>query len=118
MIYLIIIFILAILAILDFFDFKIKKETRGRIEILNSEEAISNKLSFLKYTVYIVIIIMLCIFAGLRFYVGLDYSSYSNIFYQIMSGQNVHLEPGFVYFNKLISKIGRASCRERVCLYV
>ena len=102
MIYLIIIFTLAIFAILDFFDFKIKKEARGRIEILNSEEAIPNKLSFFKYTVYIAIIIILSIFAGLRFYVGLDYSSYSNIFYKIMSGQNVHLEPGFVYFNKLI----------------
>ena len=102
MIYLIIIFILAILAILDFFDFKIKKNGWRRIEILSSEEAILNKSKVLKGTIYIVVIVMLSMFAGFRFYVGLDYSSYSNIFYQIMNGQNVHLEPGFVYFNKLI----------------
>ena len=104
MIYLIITFILAILAILDFFDFKIKKNGWRRIEILSNKEVTLNKSKILKGTIYILVIVMLSIFAGCRFYVGLDYSSYSNIFYKIMSGQNVHLEPGFVYSNKLIGK--------------
>ena len=103
MIYLIIIFILAILALLDFANINIKKEVTGADKEVNLKGGISTKISFTKYSIYILALAILIIFAGLRYYVGLDYSSYSTIFYQVMGGRVVHLEPGFIYFNKFIA---------------
>ena len=98
MIYLVGLIVLVILAILDFFCLEKEKSISSRAKI--KREAINS--SIYKNVIYIVIISVLIFFAGLRYYIGLDYSMYSNIFYEIMSGQNIHLEPGFVFFNKLI----------------
>ena len=103
MIYLIILAILVIMAILDFSDlcFEEKKNDKSKHSDrkIKSKLALKNKL--LKNSIYIV---CLSIFAGCRYYTGLDYSTYADIFYQIRNGVNIHLEIGFVYLNQLIAK--------------
>ncbi|WP_297438329.1 EpsG family protein [uncultured Clostridium sp.] len=104
MIYLIILFALAIFAILDFFHVREKTVAGAGGKHVAEKIDDSNKIGGFKLTIFILIVLGLIAFAGFRYYVGLDYSSYSNIFYEIMDGQKVGLEPGFVFVNKIIGE--------------
>ena len=108
MIYVIGLLILAILALLDFVGVK-EKEVKTQMEVESTTGRRSrsnikvkeNKVKPYKLIIFIVIVIILIVFAGLRYYIGLDYSMYSTMYYQIMDGQKIALEPGYVYANKI-----------------
>lgn len=51
----------------------------------------------------VLLVIMLpVIIAGLRFYVGVDYGSYENMFYLIKAGQGLDFELAYIVLNKIV----------------
>ncbi|MGL4990806.1 MAG: EpsG family protein [Sarcina sp.] len=99
MIYFIILLALAILAFSDYFSSRsVSTFSKYKISVLEN-----TKISTTRMILYIIMVIILIVVAGFRYYVGLDYQSYSYMFYSIMQGQHISIELGFKLINEVIA---------------